>query len=391
MRYIILTLALAVVLATVAGADVTRTTLGDIPRTYSHYLNSFQASLAGAGSAAGGVGACYYNPALAAHYEGISGQASVRYNVKSRDYLTGDWDADDDGLLFSNAVAVKRSGGFAFGFNYSCPAYRSVTYTGTKDDEGTPKSFTSEQTGSLRVFELIAASRIGSSQQGSIGVSAGLASLDETIREGFSGETLDKARVRGMGVTASLGFLFDATETFTAGVGYRWGSQITTRSDDYYGEDRRDETTHVQSMLAAGVRFDPVDIVTVHASYLIDGWAQAKTDLSAWPPTEASGPPPPPRQTEGERDEYEDDLATVALGAEVRLMEEQLALRAGYAMQTNEIDKNVVPENAIGFGAAWSFNEYLVEGALVRESFYEDGESGQMTNYGVYLTVGYVF
>jgi len=385
MRYTILTLVLTAVLAMAVSADVTRTTLGDIPRTYSHFLNSYQASLAGAGSAAGGVGAVYYNPALAAQYEGVSGQATVRFNVKNRDYVTGDFDASDDGFLFSSAVAVKRTGSLSFGFNYSCPAYRSVEYTGLKDDEGTMKDYRSEQTGSLRVFELVFASRIGSTEQGSIGLSAGLATLDETMREGFTGESLDKARVRGMGVTASIGFLFDATETFTAGVGYRWGSEVNTRSDDYYQEDRRDETTRIQSMLVAGARFEPTDVLSIHASYLVDGWSQAKTDLSAWPPTD------PPHPTEGERDEYDDDLSTIALGVEVSLMEERLTLRSGYAMQTTEIDKNVVPESAIGFGAAWRFSEYAVEGAVVRESFAEDGDSGQMTNYGLYLTIGYVF
>ncbi len=385
MRTIILALVLTVALVATAGADVTRTSLGDIPRTYSHYLTAYQASLAGAGSATGGVGACYYNPALAARYEGISGQATLRFNVKSRDYITGDLEASDDGLLFSNAVAVKRSGGLSFGFNYSCPSYRSVEYTGLKDDEGTMKDFASKQTGSLRAFELVFASLVGSHQQGALGVSAGLVSLDETMREGFTGETLDKARVRGMGVTASLGFLFDATETLSAGVGYRWGSEINTRSDDWYQEDRRDETTITQSMLVTGVTFKPMQTVTVHASYSVDGWNTARTDLSAYPPT------PEPDPTDGERDEFDDALSTVALGVEVSLMEEELVLRTGYSTQMTEIDENVVPENSIGLGASWRFNEYVLEGALVRESFSEGGESGQMTNYGIYVTVGYVF
>ena len=385
MRTIILVLVLTAVLVTAAGADVTRTALGDIPRTYSHYLTAYQASLAGAGSATGDVGACYYNPALAARYEGISGQATLRFNVKNRDYITGDLEASDDGLLFSNVVAVKRSGGLSFGFNYACPAYRSVEYTGLKDDEGTMKDFASEQTGSLRVFELVFASLIGSSQQGALGVSVGLASLDETMREGFTGETLDKARVRGMGTTVSLGFLFDATETFSAGVGYRWGSEINTRSDDWYEQDRRDETTKTQSMLVTGITFKPVQTVTVHASYLADGWDRARTDLSAYPPT------PEPNPTSGERDEFGDALSTVALGVEVSLMEEKLVLRTGYSMQTTEIDEGVVPENSIGFGASWRFDEYALDGALVRESFSEGGESAQMTNYGIYVTVGYIF
>ncbi len=385
MRCITLVLLLATALATGAQADVTRTTLGDIPRTYSHFLNSYQAALAGAGSAAGGIGATFYNPALAAQYDGISGQATVRYNIKNRDYVSGDIEASDDGFLFSSAVAVKRSGSVAFGFNYSCPAYRSVEYTGQKDDDGTMKGFASEQTGSLRVFELVFASRIGSDDKGALGLSAGLVTLDESLREGFTGETLDRARVRGMGVTASIGFLFDATESLTTGVGYRWGSEVNTRSDDYYEQDRRDETTNTQSMLVAGVRFEPVERLSVHASYLVDGWDQAKTDLSAWPPT------PPPNPTSGERDEYDDDLSTIAFGLETSFMEERLTLRTGYAMQTTDIGENVAPENAFGFGAGWSFNEYQIEAAVVRESFSEGGESGLMTNYGLYLTIGYVF
>ncbi len=385
MRITILALVLTAVLVAAAGADVTRTSLGDTPRTYSHYLTAYQASLAGAGSATGDVGACYYNPALAARYEGISGQATLRFNVKSRDYITGDLEASDDGLLFSSAVAVKNSEGLTFGFNYSCPAYRSVEYTGLKDDEGTMKDFASEQTGSLRVFEFVFASAIGSTQQGAIGFSAGLASLDETVRESFTGETLDKARVRGMGATASLGFLIDATETFRVGVGYRWGATINTRSDDWYGEDRRDETTNTQSMLVTGLTFKPVQMVTLHVGYLIDGWDNAKTDLSAYPPT------PEPNPTSGERDEFDDSLSTVAFGVEVSLMEEKLVLRGGYSMQTTEIDEGIVPESSIGFGASWRFSEYALDGALVRESFSEGGESAQMTNYGIYVTVGYIF
>ncbi len=386
MRHITLALVLTVVLATAVGADVIRTSLGDIPRTYSHYLSSYQASLAGAGSAAGGIGACFYNPALAAQYEGVSGQATVRLNMKDRDYLSdSELDASDDGLLFSNAVAVKRSGSLSFGFNYSSPSYRSVEYTGLKDDEGTMKDFASKQTGSLRIFELVLASRIGTDGKGAVGFSAGLATLNETLREGFTGETLDKARVRGMGVTASFGFLFDATDAITAGVGYRWGSEITVKSDDWHEQDRRDETTNTQSMLVAGFKFAPVQSVTVHASYLVDGWDKAETTLSAYPPT------PPPNPTSGERDEYDDALATIALGVEVSLMEERLTLRTGYAMQTTEIDEGIVPENSIGFGATWGFEEYSLEGAIVRESFSEGGESGQMTNYGLYVTVGYVF
>ncbi len=385
MRIMILALVLTAVLGAAAGADVTRTTLGDIPRTYSHYLTAYQASLAGAGSATGDVGACYYNPALAARYEGVSGQATVRFNIKNRDYIVGDLEAADDGFLFSNVVAVKRNGSLSFGFNYSCPSYRSVEYTGLKDDDGTMKDFASEQTGSLRAFELVFASLIGSNQQGALGISVGLASLDETMREGFTGETLDKARVRGMGTTMSLGFLFDPTETFSAGVGYRWGAEINTRSDGWYGEDRRDETTKTQSMLVTGFTFKPVQAVTVHAGYLVDGWDMAETELSAYPPT------PAPNPTSGERDEFGDALSTVALGAEVSLMEERLVLRTGYSMQTAEIDEGVVPENSLGFGASWRFSEYVLEGAIVRESFSEGGESAQMTNYGVYVTVGYIF
>ncbi len=40
---------------------------------------------------------------------------------------------------------------------------------------------------------------------------------------------------------------------------------------------------------------------------------------------------------------------------------------------------------------SFSFDQYIAEIGLVRETFLEGGESGQVTNYGVYATIGYEF
>ncbi len=387
MRYAILILVFAVFAFGTACADDTRTSIGDTPRTYSHYLNSQQAALCGASAATGGVSACFYNPAAASRHDGISGQATIRLNRKSRDYFPdGDehYESSDGVFLFSHAVAVKSSDNLTLGFSYACPSYRQLELTGTRptvDDMVTVyKQYEGTFTGSLRFFEAVIASRIGSSDQGALGVSAGVVSLEESVRDVYVGDELEKARVKGMGFTAAAGFLFDATESLTFGLGYRWGSDVKVRSDDWYGEDRRDETSKTQATAVAGVTYCLNDLLSLHASYVRNGWDKASSTLSAY------------SEDGGARDEHEEPLATGAFGIESAILDDKLTLRAGYSIaMSNDIEVGIVPENSIGFGGVWSFEEYAIEAALVREQFSEGGETAQVTNYGFYTSVGYIF
>ena len=135
MRYAILILVFVVLASGTVSADDTRTSIGDAPRTYSHYLNAQQAALCGSSVATGGASACFYNPAAAAQHEGISGQATLRLNLKNRDYFPdGDehYESSDDGFLFSHAVAVKTSESLTLGFSYACPSYRQLELAGMR-------------------------------------------------------------------------------------------------------------------------------------------------------------------------------------------------------------------------------------------------------------------
>ncbi len=387
MRYAILILVFVVLASGTVNADDTRTSIGDAPRTYSHYLNSQQAALCGASIATGGVSACFYNPAAASQREGISGQATVRLNLKNRDYFPdGDerYESSDDGFLFSHAVAAKSTQNLTLGFGYACPSYRQLELTGmrpTMEDTVTVyKQYKGSFTGSLRFFEAIVAARIGDTEQGILGFSAGVVSLEESVRDEFVGDELEKARVRGVGFTAAAGFLFDATESLALGLGYRWGSSINVRSDDWYGEDRRDEKTKTQATAVAGVTYSPNEIISVHASYVQNGWDKVSSTLSAY------------KEDDGARDEYDASPATAAVGVESVLLDGKLTLRAGYSIAVGgEIDHGIVPENSMGLGGAWSFEQYVLEAAFVREQFSEGGETAQVTNSGLYTSIGYVF
>jgi opacity protein-like surface antigen len=387
MRYAILILVFAVLAFGTACADDTRTSIGDTPRTYSHYLNSQQAALCGASAATGGASACFYNPAAASRHEGISGQATLRFNVKSRDYFPdGDerYESSDDGFLFSHAVAVKSNESLTLGFGYACPSYRRLELTGMRpvveDTLTVYKQYKGTFTGSLRFFEAVIASRIGDSEQGALGVSAGVVSLGESVRDECVGDVLEKARVRGMGFTAAAGFLFNATESLTFGLGYRWGSEIKVQSDDWYGEDRRDETSKTQATAVAGMTYGPSDLFSFHASYVRNGWDKVNSTLSAY------------KENDGARNEYDVPLSTAAFGVESTILDGKLTLRAGYSVAVgDDIEHGIVPESSVGFGGAWNFEEYVVEAAFVREQFSEGGETAQVTNYGFYTSVGYVF
>ncbi len=387
MRYAILILVFVVLASGTVNADDTRTSIGDAPRTYSHYLNPQQAALCGASIATGGISACFYNPAAASQYEGIVGQAAIRLNLKNRDYFPdGDerYESSDDGFLFSHAVAAKSNEGLTLGFSYACPSYRQLELTGMRpvvDDTVTVyKQYKGSFTGSLRFFEAVLASRIGDSKQGAFGLSAGVVSLEESVRDEYIGDELEKARVKGVGFTAAAGFLFDATESLAFGLGYRWGSTINVRSDDWYGEDRRDEKTKTQATAVGGVTYDLNGLVSFHASYTRNGWDKVSSTLSAY------------KEDNGARDEYDVSLATAAFGVEGLLLDGKLTLRAGYALAIGEeIEHGIVPENSMGFGGAWAFSEYIVEAAFVREQFSEGGETAQVTNSGLYTSIGYIF
>ena len=388
MRYVLSILLFLSIAVAGATAGPERTTLGDIPRTYSHYMNAREAALCRASAATGGLSAYFFNPACAADVSGVGGQATLRFNSKSREYLPdGDESltADDDFVLFSQAMAVKRTDTWALGFGYSCPSYRDVDLTGRLAHDEEIKPYTGHFNGSLRFFEAIFAARFGSHDQGVFGISTGAVNVTESAKEIRPGEPIDSADLSGLGYSLALGFSFDATEALTFGLGYRWGSEITMKGQ-WYRQDRRGEKTVTQPVAVGGVRFRPVEAVTLHASYIREGWDKARADLSAQVPTDEDP------EYDGSRDEFDEPISSAALGAEVGLMDGQLAVRAGYSQQVGaDIDEGIVPDTSIGFGGSYYFVEYFVDVALVREGFKEGGRDGGMTNVGLYLTIGYLF
>ena len=392
MRTIILSVFIIAVAVGPALAGDARTTLGDVPRTYSHYLNAQEAALCRANAATGGIYSYFLNPAMVSEVDEISGQASVRYNVKSRDYLPDGADAleaTDDGFLFSQFVAVKRSGSLILGFGYSNPSHRNVEIRGKRYVSDELKSYQGDFGGDLRYFEVIGAARIGDGGKGGLGVTAGVVNLSEEARERTEGEELKVARLDGMAACFALGFCYDVTDAVTVGLGHRLSSTIGVDGDHY--QSSRDGESVTQSTTAAGVRVRATEQVTVHASYVQDGWDEVKSSLAAF------------------EDAHEDDawkpfnasLKTVAVGIEVALAEGKATVRAGYSQELGaDIDHitvsersigAIVPDNSIGVGGSFSFDEYIAEIGLVRETFLEGGESGQVTNYGLYATIAYEF
>jgi hypothetical protein len=377
MRYLFLCLvAIAVCAASVTGSEA-RTTIGDIPRTYSHYMNSHEAALCRANAATGGLVASFLNPAAASEVLGAAGHATVRYNITSRDYLPGGEDALDsseDGFLFSQAVAAKRSGPWTLGFSYSSPSYRSLEITGRQDGE----TYRGEFKGSLRYFEGIFAMRIGDSEQGGIGVSAGMVGLEESARI-VEGPELEKADVSGMAASVSIGMVFDATESITIGVGHRWGSEIEVEGE-WFGLDGETGKSSTQPTTVAGVRFRPTETAVIYASYIHEGWDRTSSTLAAY------------RADDGARNEFGDPLRTVALGAEGDFLDGGFTARVGGSFALgSDISDALVPEYSIGLGGSVHFEQYALDLALTRELFELDGESGQAANYGVYLSVAYEF
>ena len=91
-------------------------------------------------------------------------------------------------------------------------------------------------------------------------------------------------------------------------------------------------------------------------------------------------------------DPFTKSIGTLAVGGEVALMNGRVVVRAGASKQIrDDICTAIVPASAVGFGVVVGFDQYLVEGSVVREVFAEDGVSGRVVNYGLYGTVGYAF
>ena len=396
MRHLLLMLAV-LALAVVAAADdtaiVARTTIGDVPRTYTHFMNAQEAALCRANAAAGDLSAYFFNPAVIANLQGISGQATMRMNMKSRNYLPeGDdyLDASDDIFLFSQAVAAKHNDMYALGFGYSCPSYRHLELVGRQD--GDP--YRGDFHGSLRFFEVLAAAKIGRDAQGSIGLAAGIANLTESADE--PGQRT--AAMDGIAASLAIGMTFDATERLRLGVGYRFSTSVDVAGSWHTeaGEADTTGTTRTEPVAVVGVRFTPVDNYTLYASYIHEGWNQAKSTFAAYYPTDA--------RADGdedirERDEFDSALGTAAVGGEGTLLDGRLTVRAGFSMpvgshfdNTDEPEyRELVPEYAAGLGGTLRFSEYSVEAALVREQYADGDESEQVVNYGIYVTVGYEF
>ncbi|MFH1501555.1 MAG: hypothetical protein ABIG03_00775 [Candidatus Eisenbacteria bacterium] len=383
MRTIILTLLAVSMAVTAVPADESRTTLGDIPRTYSHYLNAQEAALCRANAATGGIGSYFLNPASVTEISDIAGQATARYNVKTRDYLPDgeeSLDASDDGFLFTQFVAVKRSGSAVIGFGYSNPSYRSLEITGQRYHEEELKGYEGTFSGALRYFELIGAARIGDHGQGGLGATVGIVNLSEEARERVVGEELNTARIDGIAACYSVGFSFDVTEAVTVGLGHRLSSTIGVDGEHYKSSRSGESVT--QSATVGGLRVRPTDAITVHASYVQDGWDQAKSSLAAYETAYGDDAWKP----------FSETLRTVAVGVEVALADGKALVRAGYSRELGaDIDNAIVPENSMGLGGSFLFDQYVAELAVVRETFLEGGESGQVTNYGLYATVGYEF
>lgn len=382
MRLLAVTAAVLSALSLGASADETRVDIGDPPRTYAHFLNAREASLCRASAATGGVESWFLNPACVSGIGAVSGQASFRFVAVSRDYL-GDGetalDSADGAFLLSQAVAVKRSGQWVFGFGYSAPSYRNLELTGTRADTGgVAQSYDGTFKGGLRHFEAVFGATIGKGGRGAVGIAAGLASMSESVRE-VSGEALDTAEVTGSAGSIAIGLLYTAVEAVTLGAGYRWGSRIDVHGD-WYDEQGMSGSSKTQPTAVAGVTVRATPALSLHASYINEGWDAAAATLSAYP------------EDDGRRDEFDSSVATAALGAEGALMGGKLTLRAGGSTRVgDEITEGSAPEWAAGLGGTYRFEGYALDAALVRESYSLDGRSGQLSDYGGYLTVSYDF
>ncbi|MFH1689234.1 MAG: hypothetical protein ABIE42_03220 [Candidatus Eisenbacteria bacterium] len=401
MRHLLLTLAV-LALAGVAAADdaiVARTTIGDVPRTYTHFMNAQEAALCRANAAAGGISAYFFNPAVVADISGISGQATMRVNAKSRNYLPeGDdyLDASDDVFLFSQAVAAKRNEMYALGFGYSCPSYRNLELSGRVDGA----SYQGVFQGGLRFFEVLAATRIGSEGQGAIGIAAGIASLNESATEkGTEQRYIRTAEMDGIATSVAVGLTFDATERLVFGVGYRFSTAFDVEGEwhtELPGDGVSTGTTKTEPVAVVGARYTPLDNYTIYASYIHEGWTKAESSFAAYYDTDECADC---NENEHRRDEFGSALGTAAIGGEGTVLDGRLTVRAGFSMPIgSDLDnavepeyRELVPEYAAGVGGTLRFEEYSVEAAFVRELYADGPESEQVVNHGIYVTAGYDF
>ncbi|MBD3368035.1 MAG: hypothetical protein GF405_07675 [Candidatus Eisenbacteria bacterium] len=382
MRQLIVLAVVVLCATTGASADETEIRIGDVPRTGSHFMNAREAALCGAGAATADLSAVFRNPAAAGMVEGAEGFASMRVNIKTRDYLPqGDesLDATDDGLLFSQAAAVKTSDSWSFGFAYATPSYRSLDLSGAVETGERPlESYSGEFTGSFRTFEAVLTSRIGSRGQGIIGLSAGVATINETGREVVGSDLTDSWEIDGLGSCYAVGFIFAPSDRVSIGAGYRFSSEIDVEGTGL-GLDGETGTFTTAPIATGGVSVLPTDRLALHASVIREGWHQADVELDP-DATAVLGSP-----------SFDDPILTVALGGEFDATE-KITLRAGYSLQmTGDIQDAAVPESAFGLGGTYAFNEYYVDAGYTYESFEIDGESGQITNSGLHATVGYRF
>jgi hypothetical protein len=355
--------------------DLTRVSLGDVPRTNAHYLNAGEAALCRANAATGGVGEYFYNPALISRVGGASGLATVRFNVTSREYLPDDLDSSDDGFLFSQAVAVKNAVPITYGFGYAAPSYRSYELAGLVGGETYEASFT----GGLRCFEVLLGTRIGSEGRAGIGIAGGIANLNEEARVTSPG-VLETAVIDGIAASFAIGFVLDVTDWLTVGVGHRAGAGVGVEGEWNFDDEpgTRSGRSETQSTSVVGFTCRPTRALAFHGSYVSDGWDAATSTLSAYP--------------DPHRDLFSDSIGTAALGVEFALPGGRFMLRAGGSkVVAGEAEGAVVPEYSAGLGAVVRFQQYSGELSVVREQFEFDGQSAQVINYGIYGSVGYDF
>jgi hypothetical protein len=361
-----------------ADIDAARVSLGDVPRTHTHYLSAEDAALCRAAAATGGVGSYFLNPALITRVNGASGQATLRFNVKSRNYLPdgADYlDSSDDGLLFAHAVAVKQTTPIVYGFGYSAASYRSLELAGLIGGEPYDAQFA----GGLRFFEVLLGTSIGSEARGGIGVAAGIVNLNEEARVRL-GDTLESANMDGIAASFAFGVVFDATDRLSIGAGHRTSAGVDVEGEWTFGDppESRSGRSDTQSTSVLGVGLQATDGLSVHGSYVQEGWDAAVSTLSSYP--------------ELSRDIVGDAIGSVALGAEYDFPGQRITLRAGGSMVVRgEAEDVLVPEYSLGLGGVLRFVQYSVELSLVREQFELNGKSAEAINYGIYASVGYEF
>ena len=381
MRCLLLTAAVVLTACGCASGDAgddALVSLGDVPRTHTHYLNAEGAALCRAAAATGGVGGYFLNPALITRVQGASGQASMRFNVKSRHYLPDNADyleSSDDGLLFAHAVAVKHTPPIVYGFGYSAPSYRSLELAGLIGGEPYEAQFS----GGLKFFEVLFGTTIGSDSRGGIGVAAGIVNLNEEARVRL-GDTLESARIDGIAASFAVGMVFDVADQLSIGAGHRTGAGVEVEGEWTFAgsPESRSGKSETQSTSVVGVEYRAMPSLRFHVSYVQEGWHQAASTLSSYP--------------ELERDLFGEAIGTVALGVEFDLHDGRITLRAGGStVVQGEAEGVLVPEYSVGVGGVLRFDQYSGEVALVREQFELNGKSAEAINYGIYASVGYEF